>query len=92
MRYSSRRWRSFLACVPEKSTSTGLDAVNLLKRLRLIVADGHHQRQEIGMVVGDLGQQLDEVEGPVAPRVLLCVGQAVIPRLELVQQQRGGWL
>ena len=41
-----------------------VDAVNLLIRLRLIVADGGDEHEQIGMVVGDLGEQLDEVKCP----------------------------
>ena len=45
------------------------------------------------MLLGDLGKDLDEVERPVFPGVLLGVGQAVVPSLEFVQQEhRGGVL
>lgn len=67
-----------------------VDTVNLLVRFRLVVTDGGNEDEQVGVVVGDFRKQLDEVERPVAPRILLCVGQAVVPRLEFVQQQCGG--
>src|SRR5258708_24831 len=39
------------------------------------------------MLQRDLREDLDEVEGPVLPRILFSVGQAVEPGLKLVQQQ-----
>src|SRR5436190_23871281 len=42
------------------------------------------------MVVGDFGEQLDEIERPVAPWILGGVRKSIIPRLELVEQQRSG--
>ena len=39
------------------------------------------------MLLGDLRENLDEVERPVLPGILLGVGQAVIPCLKFVQQQ-----
>ncbi len=64
----------------------GIDAVDLLIRLRLIVANGNEQHEQVGMVVGDFRQELDEIERPFAPRILLGVRQAVIPGLKFVQQ------
>src|SRR5438128_895292 len=44
------------------------------------------------MLLGDLGENLDEVEGPAAPRVLLGVRQPLEPRLKLVQNEQRGLL
>ena len=43
------------------------------------------------MFVGDFGQQLDEVERPAALRRLGLVRQAVIPRLEFIEQKCCGF-
>ena len=68
-----------------------VDAVHLLVGVAAAVAHRDHQHQQVRALLGNLRQDLDEVEGPVLPRVLLGVRQAVEPCLELVQQQhRGG--
>ena len=64
-----------------------VDAMHLLVGVAAAVAHRDHQHQQVGALLGDLRKNLDEVERPVLPRVLLGVGEAVVPRLELVQQQ-----
>ena len=64
-----------------------VDAMHLLVGVAAAVAHRDHQHQQVGALLGDLRKNLDEVERPVLPRVLLGVGQAVVPRLEFVQQQ-----
>ena len=64
-----------------------VNAMHLLIGVAAAVAHRDHQHQQVGPLLGDLRKNLDEVERPVLPRVLLGIGQAVVPRLELVQQQ-----
>ena len=64
-----------------------VDAMHLLVGVAAAVAHRDHQHQQVGALLGDLRKNLDEVERPVLPRVLLGVGEAVVPRLELIQQQ-----
>ncbi len=64
-----------------------VDAMHLLVGIAAAVAHRDHQHQQIGALVGNLRKNLDEVECPVLPRVLLGVGEAVVPCLEFVQQQ-----
>jgi hypothetical protein len=63
-------------------------AVNLLVRLGLAVADRDDEHEQFGVLLGDLGEELDEVERPRLPRVLLRVREAVVPGLELVEDER----
>lgn len=72
-----------------KVNNDRVDPLNLLKGVRVSVANGNDKRQQIGMLLGDLRENLNEVEGPVTPWVLLGVRQPVIPRLEFVQDECG---
>ncbi|MNR04945.1 hypothetical protein D3C85_1209430 [compost metagenome] len=69
-----------------------VNAVYLLVGVAAAIAYRDDQHQQLGMLLGDLRQDLDEIKRPVLPRVLLGVGQAVVPRLEFVQQHRGSVL
>ena len=64
-----------------------IDAMHLLIGVAATVTNRNHEHQQFRMLLGDLGQDLDKVERPVLPGVLLGVGQAVIPSLEFVQKQ-----
>src|ERR1039458_6727768 len=59
-----------------------VDAVNLLIRLRLIVADRGNQHEQIGVVIGDFREQLDEVISPSLNFRLWTIAQSIKPRLE----------
>ena len=61
--------------------------MDLLVGITAAVAHGNHQDEQIRPFFRDLGKNLDEVERPILPGVLLAVGKAVVPGLELVQQQ-----
>ena len=63
--------------------------MNLLVGVAAAVANRNHQHEQIGVLFGNLRQNLNEVERPVLPRILLGVRQAVVPSLEFVQQQHG---
>src|SRR5262245_1750926 len=65
-----------------------VNAVDLLVSIALSVSHGHDQHQELGMLLGNLRQELDEVEGPISPRVLLRVRQSIEPGLKLIQKER----
>ena len=41
-----------------KINQRGLDSVNLLVSLRLVVTDGHHQRQQVGMIIGNFANEM----------------------------------
>ena len=55
-------------------------------RIAAAIANGDHQHQQIRPLFGNLRKDLDKVERPVLPRVLLGIGQAVVPGLEFIQQ------
>jgi hypothetical protein len=59
-------------------------AANLLESLRLIVADRSNEHEQIGVVIGDLRQQLDEVKRPSLYFGLWTITQSIKPRLEFV--------
>ncbi len=63
-------------------------AVDLLVRLGLAVADRDDEHEQFGVLLGDLGEELDEVERPAAPGELLGVREPVVPGLELVEDER----
>ena len=67
-----------------------IDAMHLLIGVASTVANRNHEHQQFRMLLGDLGQDLDEVERPVLPGVLLGVGQTVVPGLKFVKQQHRG--
>ena len=67
-----------------------VNAMHLLIGVTAAVANRNDEHQQLRMLFGDLGQDLDEIECPVLPGVLLGVGQPVIPGLEFVQQQHCG--
>ena len=71
-----------------KQSGFARDNEELLGRVGVTLPNRHHQSQNFRIVFGDFGQYLDEVEGPHLAR-LLSVAEAVKPRLELVQKQRG---
>ena len=64
-----------------------IDAMHLLVGIAAAIANRDDQHQQLGVLVGNFRQNLDEGECPVFPRVLLGIGQAVVPRLEFVEQQ-----
>ena len=64
-----------------------IDAMYLLVGIAAAIAHRDHQNQKIGALLGNLRKDLDEIERPVLPRILLGVGEAIVPRLEFVQQQ-----
>ena len=64
-------------------------AVNLLDSLRLIVSDRSNEHEQIGVVIGDLGEQLDEVKRPSLDLRLWTITQSIKPRLEFVEEQNG---
>ncbi len=64
-----------------------VDALDLLEGVGLAVAHGHDQQELVGVLLGDLGQDLDEIEGPAPPRKLLGVGESVVPGLKFVEDQ-----
>ena len=66
-----------------------VDPVDLLISVGVAVTNRDDQDKQLRVLLGDLGKNLDEVEGPVAPRILLGVRQPVIPGLELVQDEHG---
>src|SRR5437870_5335655 len=68
----------------------GIYAANLLESLRLIVADRSNEYEQIGVVIGDLGEQLDEVKRPSLNLGLWTITQSIKPRLEFVEEQYGG--
>ena len=63
--------------------------MDLLVGIASAVSDGHDKYEKVRMLLCNFRKDLDEIERPVLPRVLLCVGQAVVLGLELVQQQHG---
>jgi hypothetical protein len=63
--------------------------MDLLIGIGIAVPNRHDQRKEIGVFLGNLRQDLDEVERPVFPRILLGVGQAIKPSLKLIKQKHG---
>jgi hypothetical protein len=63
-------------------------ASNLLIRISGAVTNRYDQNQELGVLLGDLGKNLDEVKRPDLPGILLRIRQAVEPCLELIQQKR----
>ena len=69
---------------PFEINNDRVDTLNLLKSIRVSVANGNDKYQQIGMLLGDLRENLNKVESPIAPWVLLGVRQPVIPRLEFV--------
>ena len=74
---------------PLKVNNDRVDPLNLLKGVCVSVANGNDKYQQIGVLLGDLREDLNEVEGPVAPWILLGIRQPVIPRLEFVQDECG---
>ena len=65
------------------------DALNLLKGVGAAVAHRYHQHQAVRVFLGDLGENLHEVERPGPQRGLPGIGEAVVPGLEFVEHQRG---
>src|SRR5689334_19846559 len=53
------------------------DAMDLLICIGGAVAHGDDQNEKVGMFLRDFGEDLDEIEGPSLPRVLLGIGQPV---------------
>ena len=64
------------------------DAADLLKGVGVAVPYRCDQYEQLGVGLGDLGEELHDVERPRAPRVLLGVRQPVEPGLVLVENQR----
>ena len=62
----------------------GIDPVNLLVGVGRAIPDGDDQHEEIGIFLRDFRKNLDEVECPILPGILLGVGEAVVPCLEFV--------
>ena len=64
------------------------DAADLLKSVGVAVPHRYDQHEQLGVGLGDLGEDLHDVERPVPPRELLGVRQPVEPCLVLVENQR----
>ena len=64
-----------------------IDALNLLKGVSASVSYRYGKHQQLGVLLGDFRKQLDEIERPFLPRILLRVREAVIPSLELVEDE-----
>ena len=64
------------------------DAADLLKGVGVAVPHRYDQYEQFGVGLGDLGEDLHDVERPVPPRELLGVRQPVEPSLVLVENQR----
>jgi hypothetical protein len=62
-------------------------AVNLLVGVAAAVTNRDDQDEKLGMFLGDLRQNLDKIESPILPGVLLRIRQPIEPRLKLVQQK-----
>src|SRR5262249_4527569 len=67
-------------------------AMDLLVSISRAVPHRHDEHEQLRALLRDLREDLDEVEGPVLPRVLLRVRETIEPRLELVQQESRGLL
>src|SRR3546814_1106457 len=67
-----------------------VDAMDLLVGVGVAISHRYDQRQQVGVLLGDFREDLNEIERPVLPRELLGVGETVIPGLELIEQQHGG--
>ncbi len=63
--------------------------VDLLIGVGAAVTHGDDQDEQFRVLLSDLGEDLDEVEGPVAPGMLLGVREPVVPCLELIQNEHG---
>jgi len=72
---------------PLKVNNGGVHTLDLLKSIRVSISNRHNEHKQVGVFLGDLGQNLDEIEGPGSPGVLLGVGEAVIPRLEFIEDE-----
>jgi hypothetical protein len=67
-----------------------VDPVNLLVGVGVAVPHRNDQGEEFRVLLGDLGENLDEVEGPIPERILLGIRQPLEPGLELVEDDEGG--
>lgn len=56
----------------------------LLIRVTAAIPYRNHQHQKVWPFFGNLGKDLDKVERPMLPWILLGIRQAIIPRLKLV--------
>ena len=64
-----------------------INPMNLLVGIARAIANRNYKDQQIGVLFRDLGEDLDEIKGPILPRELLRICKAVKPGLEFVKQQ-----